>query len=87
MEETVPLLYEGEFRYLDTAGNSLDQVEKVLELPETAQAPVTQGTEAGRARYMLNGAEIGSVPILYSADVAKAVYKDYLMKIFGYFLL
>ena len=87
VEETVPLLYEGEFRYLDTAGNSLDQVEKVLELPETAQAPVTQGTEAGRARYMLNGAEIGSVPILYSADVAKAVYKDYLMKIFGYFLL
>lgn len=87
VEETVPLAYGGEFRYLDTAGNSLDQVEKVLELPETTQAPVAQGSEAGRARYMLNGAEIGSVPILYSADVAKAVYKDYLMKIFGYFLL
>lgn len=87
VEETVPLKFQGEFRYLDTSGSPLDQVEKVLDLPENVQAPVTQDTEAGKARYMLNGKEIGSVPILYCADVAKAVYKDYLMKIFGYFLL
>lgn len=87
VEESVPLAYEGEFRYLDTAGNSLDQVEKTLDIPETVKAPVEQGAVAGRARYTLNGTEIGSVAILYSADVEKAVYKDYLMKIFGYFLL
>lgn len=87
VEETVPLQFQEEFRYLDTAGNSLDLVEKVVDLPETVQAPVTKGTEAGRARYLLNGTEIGSTPILFCADVAKAVYKDYLMKIFGYFLL
>lgn len=87
VEESVPLAFEGEFRYLDTAGNSLEQVVKTLDIPETVKAPVEKGTEAGRARYTLNGTEIGSVAILYVADVEKAVYRDYLMKIFSYFLL
>lgn len=87
VEDTVPLMFEGEFRYLDTAGNSLEQVEKIIELPESVTAPVTQGAVAGRAVYWLNGAEIGRVSILFSTDVEKAVYKDYLQKIFGFFLL
>lgn len=87
VSENVSLQYQGEFRYLDTAGNNMDQVEKVIELPEAAQAPIAQGAQAGVAKYILNGAEIGKVPILFSADVAKAVYKDYLMKIFNNFLL
>jgi hypothetical protein len=36
---------------------------------------------------MLNGTEIGSMPILYAEDVEKASYPDYLRKIFGFFLL
>ena len=87
VEDTVPVRYQSEFRYLDTEGNSLDGVEKSIELPETAVAPVTKGTEAGRAVYLLNGAEIGSVPILYDSDVAKAVYRDYLFKIMEFYLL
>ena len=87
VEDTVPVRYRSEFRYLDTEGNSLDGVEKNIELPETAAAPVTKGTEAGRAVYLLNGAEIGSVPILYDSDVAKAVYRDYLFKIMEFYLL
>lgn len=87
VEDTVPVRYQGEFRYLDTEGNSLDGVEKTIELPEKAQAPVTKGTEAGRAVYLLNGEEIGSVPILYDKDVVKAVYKDYLLKIMEFYLL
>lgn len=87
VEESVPLVYGGEFRYLDIAGNDLSQIEKKLELPDTAAAPLKQGEEAGKARYFLGGAEIGSVPVLYAADVEKAVYTDYLKKIFGYFLL
>ena len=85
--EEVPIAYQGEFRYLDTAGSDLGAVEKVLELPETVRAPVENGAEAGRARYLLNGAEIGSVPILFTEDVEKAGYPDYLRKIFGFFLL
>ena len=78
---------QGEFRYLDIAGNDLGAVEKVLELPDIVRAPVEEGTEAGRVRYLLNGTEIGSVPILFAEDVEKAGYPDYLRKIFGFFLL
>lgn len=87
VEDTVPVRYQSEFRYLDTEGNSLDGVKKTIELPEKAQAPVVKGAEAGRAVYLLNGVEIGSVPILYENDVAKAVYKDYLFKIMEFYLL
>ena len=62
-------------------------VEKVIDLPETARAPVAEGTEAGKARYLLNGAELGTVPILYAESIEKAGYFDYLQKIFGFFLL
>ena len=87
VEDTVPVRYQSEFRYLDTEGNSLTGVEKSIELPEMAVAPVAKGTEAGRAVYLLNGVEIGSVPILYENDVAKAVYRDYLFKIMEFYLL
>lgn len=87
VEEEVSVRYQGEFRYLDTQGNALDSIEKVIELPESAQAPVSEGKQAGTVRYMLNGTEIGSVPILYAQDVLKAGYSDYLQKIIGFFLL
>lgn len=87
VEEWVPLTYEGPFRYLDLENNDLTQVEKVLSLPEAAQAPVKNGDIAGQAVYKLNGTQIGSVSILYGADVEKAVYKDYLLRIFKRFLL
>ena len=87
VSEQAGIAYQGEFRYLDTAGNDLGAVEKVLELPDAVQAPVEKGTEAGRARYLLNGTEIGSAPVLFTEDVEKAGYPDYLKKIFGFFLL
>ena len=87
VSEELSLRYDGEFRYLDTAGNDLSAVEKVIELPEAAQAPVTEGSVAGRARYLLNGTEIGSVPILFGETVEKAGYLDYLRKAVGFFLL
>lgn len=34
VEDTVPVRYQSEFRYLDTEGNSLDGVKKTIELPE-----------------------------------------------------
>ncbi len=85
--DEVPLRFSGEFRYLDIAGNSLDQVEKTIELPESAIAPIVEGGVAGKAKYTLNGKEIGSIPILFSENVEKAVYKDYLLKVFGFFLM
>ncbi len=87
VSEEVAVKYQGEFRYLDTKGNALDQVEKVIDLPESVKAPITAGGEAGMARYLLNGVEIGTVPILYAEDAAKAVYMDYLKKIIDFYLL
>lgn len=87
VEEDVPVKYQGEFRYLDTQGNVLDGIEKVVELPESVDAPVSEGEQAGEARYLLNGAEIGTAPILFAKDIAKAGYLDYLQKILGFFLL
>lgn len=87
VKEQVGLVYEGEFHYLDIEGNDLSQVEKELSLPPFAQAPIEKGTAAGEAIYKLNGTVLGSVPVLYEESVEKAVYKDYLLKIFGLFLL
>ena len=87
VEEEVPIVFSGEFRYLDTKGNALDQIEEKLELPESVTAPVEEGKQAGMARYYLNGSEIGAVPVLFGASVEKAVYSDYLKKIFADFLL
>lgn len=79
--------YQGEFRYLDVVGSDLSAVEKVLELPEKVQAPVQEGSEAGRVKYLLNGAEIGSVPILFAESIERATYMDYLRRVFSLFLL
>ncbi len=77
-EKEVPVAFESEFRYLNCEGQSLTDVEKYIELPEEVQAPVREGETAGRAVYSWNGQEIGSVAILFAADVEKAGFLDYL---------
>ncbi len=87
VEDEVPVKYQSEFRYLDTQGSALEQIEKVIELPKKAQAPLEEGAQAGVARYLLNGKEIGTTPILYAKEIAKAGFSDYFKKVFGFFLL
>lgn len=84
--ESVPLSYKGQFSYLSTDGADLSGIEKSLELPEEAAAPIKKGEAAGKAVYSLNGKEIGYVPILYAEDVDAATYKDYLNKVFQFFM-
>lgn len=86
-KDTVGLRYEGEFSYLDVKGNNLEQVEKVLNLPEEAKAPVSEGEKAGEAIYSLNGETIGTVSVLYAESVSAATYRDYLVKVLLEFLL
>lgn len=87
VNEFVPLVYEDTFRYLDTTGNNLENMQKFIELPEVAQAPVNCGEIAGRAVYTLDGKEMGSVNILYGETVEKAGFGDYFSRILQYFLL
>lgn len=85
IEETVPLEYDGPFRYLDTEGQSLSQIEKKIVIPEEVEAPVSEGEAVGEAVYLLDGNRIGSVSILSGGTIGKAVYKDYLQKVWKLF--
>ena len=85
VEDTVALSYQGPFRYLDTEGQALSGIEKKIVLPESVEAPVQEGEAVGEAVYLLNGNRIGSVSILTGQAVDKAVYKDYLQKVWRMF--
>ena len=71
-QDTAELEYAEEFRYLTTGGTVIGEVEKTMELPEEVQAPIQKGECAGRVVYKADGEELGSVAILYGADVARA---------------
>ncbi len=87
VQEEAAVRYQGEFRYLDVKGSDLSRVEKVFDFPETIPAPVEEGAEAGKVKYLLDGAELGSVPVLFAESVEKAGFGDYFKKVMGYFLL
>lgn len=87
VQEEAAVRYPGEFRYLDVKGSDLSRVEKVFDFPETIPAPVEEGAEAGKVKYLLDGAELGSVPVLFAESVEKAGFGDYFKKVMGYFLL
>ena len=85
-EKRVSCTYESEFRYLDTEGKALDQIEKVIQVPKHVKAPVKKGERAGKAVYTLDGKEIGSVNLLYGEDVEKAGYMHCVKEVWGAFL-
>ena len=82
----VKVAYAEKFRYLETEGRDLSQIQKTVELPEKVTAPVKKGETAGRAVYTLDGQEIGSVAILYQEDVEAAEYVDYVKLLWKQYL-
>lgn len=87
VEDTVNLSFDGAFRYLDTKGSNLSQIEKTIMLPEEIEAPVEEGQPIGEAVFKLNGQRIGGVSIVAVKGVDKAGYKDYLWKVMDAFFL
>ncbi|MBD5522196.1 MAG: D-alanyl-D-alanine carboxypeptidase [Lachnospiraceae bacterium] len=87
VEDEVNLAYAGEFNFLDTAGNNLNDIEKEIRLPDIIEAPVSEGYAVGEAVYKLNGNRIGSVSIIAAKDVEKAGYKDYLKRVWERYLV
>ena len=87
VEDEVNLAYAGEFKYLDTAGNNLNDIQKEISLPDMIEAPVAEGDAVGEAVYKLNGNRIGSVSIVAAKDVEKAGYRDYLKKVWDRYLV
>ena len=86
-EETLELLYEGGFSFLDKQGRDLTMLRKELILPETISAPVEEGAQIGRLVYFLDKEPIGEVLIRSSHAVEEAGYVDYLIEVLDYFLL
>ncbi len=85
VEDSVKLVFEEPFKYLDIEGNNLSAIEKTIVLPESIEAPVNRGDAVGEAVYQLNGQRIGSVSILSDVTVEKAKYIDYLLKVMKLF--
>lgn len=83
--EEVNIACREAFRYLDTEGNDVNNIQKEVRLPEEVEAPVVKGNIAGKVVYTLNGKEIGSVDILFTETVEKATYRDYVRKVFRIF--
>ena len=84
LDETA-LIYKEPFRYLDIKGSDLSGIQKTISLPEFVEAPIKRGDAVGEAVYTMDGQRIGSVSILSDITIDKAVYKDYLIKVWKLF--
>ena len=85
VKEELACDYEGAFRYLDTKGAALNQIEKKIKQKEKVKAPVKKGDLAGTAEYYLDGEKIGSVNIRFQEGTKRAGYSDYVKKVWGQF--
>ncbi|MBQ7918322.1 MAG: D-alanyl-D-alanine carboxypeptidase [Lachnospiraceae bacterium] len=85
--ELVKLKFGEAFRYVETGGQDLSQIQKELVLPTEVQAPVKVGDIAGEMVYRLGETVIGSSAIYFAEDVEVATYEDYLQKVLDIFFL
>ena len=73
--------YTGEFRYLDTEGKNLSQIEKKIVYMKNLQASVKKGDIVGEAQYLLDGKVVGKTDIVAAKSVKKAGLWDYIKHI------
>ena len=81
VKEEVACRYTGEFRYLDTEGKNLSQIEKKIVYMKNLQAPVKKGDIVGEAQYLLDGKVVGKTDIVAAKSVKKAGLWDYIKHI------
>ena len=75
-EKSVPLVYEKQFQYLNTDGETIGKVEKKLRIHREVKAPLKKGSQAGEMIYSADGKELGRVRILYARIIGQATYLD-----------
>ena len=78
--EVLPI-YEKDYAYLLMNGESLNDVEKRLELPEVIEAPVIKNQILGTLSYYHGNEKMGEVNILASEEVDAAKYMDYVERV------
>lgn len=72
--------YSGDFSYLSTTGENVDEIEKKIVLNEEITAPVKKGDKVGEAQYYLGDKKVGSIDILALKDVDEAGFLSSLKK-------
>ncbi|MGN0350973.1 MAG: D-alanyl-D-alanine carboxypeptidase family protein [Roseburia sp.] len=77
VSDSVGIHYESSFEYVNTDGADISGITKELHFETSVTAPVIENGIAGKAIYLLNGTEIGSVNLLYDASVEAATFQDY----------
>ena len=75
-EKSVPLVYEKQFQYLNTDGETIGKVEKKLRIHREVKAPLKNGSQAGEMIYSADRKELGRVRILYARTIGQATYLD-----------
>ncbi len=81
-EKSVPLVYEKQFQYLNTDGETIGKVEKKLRIHREVKAPLKKGSQAGEMIYSADGKELGRVRILYARTIGQATYLDCVKELF-----
>ena len=78
LKDTVKGQLEGTFSYLSMKGEDFGGIEKEWVFENEILAPVHEGDLLGKLVYRLNGAELGSVPVVAAEELKKATFFDYL---------
>ena len=86
VEEAVPIRPQGSFRYLDVEGRNLAGIRKEIALPDQVNAPAAEGEAVGQVNYYLGEELLGTMPILFAADIDRAGVGDCMRKVLGFFL-
>lgn len=81
VSEKVKVEYKGEFSYLSTTGENVNEITKKICLKEKAEAPVKKGDVMGTAEYYLGETKVGSVDIVAAEEVRKIVFFDCIKKL------
>lgn len=85
-QSQLPLRYESAFHYLDIK-NTGGELKKKLELPDHVEAPIQKDDVIGKAVYILNGENVGSVNILAVDSIPLLTLKNAWVQIVSRFFI
>ncbi|MCD7864732.1 MAG: D-alanyl-D-alanine carboxypeptidase [Clostridiales bacterium] len=80
-DNSLSLQYSGSFRYLDTTG-SAEELDKAFSLPESLEAPITEGDSIGKAIYTLGETKVGEIDIIAAESIPERTLKDAVRQMF-----
>ena len=81
VESTLIPEYEKEFTCLLMNGETVNAIEKRLELPVEVQAPVQEGQQIGKLSYYHGEKKLGEVSVIAPKTIEKAKYSDYVKRV------